>query len=130
MVSAVARRVARLEIGSAATVPNILEVQHGETDEQAVVRFVAKHGAPPRSCIVVPTRVEADQRVRREAAWADMQRKLIADARDRRSKERDENEYDPRFHSGSNGASRRVLSAVTATDAAPTDAWRPRKLQT
>ncbi|KTD99373.1 hypothetical protein ATE68_02345 [Sphingopyxis sp. H038] len=129
MVSAIARRIARLESDSAAVVPNIVEVAHGETDDEAVVRFIAKYGAPPRSCIVVPMRVTADQRVEREAAWAAMQRKLIADARDRRSKERNEHEYDPRFHSGSNGQSRRILSAASTADAADADAWRPRKLQ-
>lgn len=129
MRTSLTRRVARLESGSAAVVPNIVEVAHGETDDEAVVRFIAKYGAPPRSCIVVPMRIATDQRVEREAAWAAMQRKLIADARDKRLKERNEHEYDPRFHPGSNGQSRRILSADSATDAASADAWRPRKLQ-
>lgn len=129
MVSAIARRIARLENGSAAAVPNVVEVAHGETHEDAIERFIAIHGAAPKSCIVVPMRVAAEHADEREAAWAAMQRKLIADARDRRLKEGNEHEYDPRFHSGSNGKSRRILSAASATDATLADAWRPRQLR-
>jgi hypothetical protein len=124
-----ARRIARLERGNAAAVPHVLEVAHGETDEQAVARFIAKHGAPPRSCIVVPMRIAPNQRSDREPAWAEMQRKLIADARDQRSKERNEHEYDPRFYSGSNGEGRRILSTASSTDAESAVAGRPRQLQ-
>lgn len=123
-----ARRIARLERGNAAAVPHVFEVAQGETDEQAVARFIAKHGAPPRSCVVVPMRITPDQRADREAAWAEMQRKLIADARDMNLKERNDNEYDPRFHPGSNTGRRRLLSADSTADATSADAWRPRRL--
>lgn len=128
MRTSLTRRIARLEIGNAAAVPNVVEVAHGETHEEAIVSFIAKHGAAPRSCIVVPMRIAPNQRADREPAWAEMQRKLIADARDKNLKERNDNEYDPRFHPGSNTGRRRLLSADSTADATSADAWRPRRL--
>ncbi|MFB0874252.1 MULTISPECIES: hypothetical protein [unclassified Sphingobium] len=81
MASAIARRIARLEQGRAAIVPHVIEVATGETDEQAIGRFVARHGRAPASCIVLPARATDDELADLEPLWAEQQRRLVADAR-------------------------------------------------
>lgn len=76
-----ARRIARLEQRGVVAVPHVIEVASGETDEQAIGRFVDRHGRTPASCIIVPTRASNDQLADLEAIWAEQQRRLVADAR-------------------------------------------------
>lgn len=81
MASAIARRIARLEQGRAAIIPHVIEVASGETDEQAIERFIARQGRAPSSCIVVPARATDDELADLEPMWAEQQRRLVADAR-------------------------------------------------
>ncbi|GAY21198.1 hypothetical protein SFOMI_1733 [Sphingobium fuliginis] len=87
MASAPSRRIARLEQGRAAIVPNVVEVATVETDEQAVARFIAQHGRAPSSCIVVPARAAEEELPECETAWADQQRRLIGAAKSQSKKE-------------------------------------------
>ncbi|MFN3846524.1 MAG: hypothetical protein ACK4RZ_12000 [Paracoccaceae bacterium] len=91
MASALANRLAKLEQRRAVAVPNVLEVRHDETDDEACARFIVQHGHAPSNFIVVPTRATDDELSELEPMWADWQRQLIADARDQRLNERNEN---------------------------------------
>jgi hypothetical protein len=76
-------RVCALERTRATICPHILECSPGETHEEAVERFIAKHGAIERdhAFIVVPPRIEIHERPAKEAQWIEQQRRLYAEVR-------------------------------------------------
>jgi len=119
-------RLAKLEQRRAAGVPNVLEVRFGETDDEALARFIARHGSAAASCIVVPERCGEDDLEQQEQHWAELQRELIAQARAERRKE----DHDHTEHRASERpAGRRNASAHAASDAAKRDGWQPRRIR-
>ena len=83
MARQLANRLALLERSRGIQRPHVLEVFPGETDEEAVERFVTKWGAinPDHAFIVVPPRIEIHERPAKEAQWIEQQRRLYAEVR-------------------------------------------------
>ncbi|MFZ5747661.1 MAG: hypothetical protein ACOY45_08360 [Pseudomonadota bacterium] len=75
------RRMAKLDRLTGPALPRVIEVATGETDEDAIGRFIARHGRAPASAIIVPTRATDDELPMLEGQWAEQQRRLVADAR-------------------------------------------------
>lgn len=127
MASALARRIARLEQGRAAVVPNVFEVAIGETDEQAIERFVARYGRAPSSYIVVPARATDDELADLEPMWAEQQRRLVADARaaTRNLKEEPNGRRNRQRIISRNPGSRVLPSKHAVADAAKRDDGQP-----
>jgi hypothetical protein len=125
MVSAIERRIARLEQRHAAVLPNVIETIGNEDDKGAVERFIAKHGRTPSAYIVVPARATEAELPTCEIAWAEMQRRLIADAKS----ERKEHDHDyARSYAGPDGRGNSVLPELGSSDAARAVAWKSRRL--
>lgn len=127
MASAIARRIARLEQGRAIAVPNVVEVATGETDEQAIGRFVARHGRAPALCIVLPARATDDELADLEPMWAEQQRRLVADARTgtRKLKEEPNGRRNRQRIISRNPGSRVLPSKHAVADAAKRDDRQP-----